>query len=85
MLDPFILENYEIEERRHALAILAQDFPEEFEDIQDTLRRFRLPRSEILTPGGRKSNIAGWLDSQLSAKGWQEKKFTTQMRFLTGI
>lgn len=79
-LSPFIRDHYEIHEWRHASAILAADFPSEWADIQATLEGFRLNRSEILTPGGRKSDIAGWLDGQLEARGWQEKKFTTQIK-----
>ncbi|WP_312769917.1 BglII/BstYI family type II restriction endonuclease [Pseudoxanthomonas mexicana] len=79
-LSPFIREHYEIHEWRHASAILASDFPGEWADIQATLEDFRLPRSQILTPGGRKSDIAGWLDGQLEARGWREKKFETQIK-----
>lgn len=79
-LSPFIRDHYEIHEWRHASAILAADFPSEWADIQATLEGFRLNRSQILTPGGRKSDIAGWLDGRLEARGWQEKKFTTQIK-----
>ena len=79
-LSPFIREHYEIHEWRHASAILASDFPGEWADIQATLEDFRLPRSQILTPGGRKSDIAGWLDGQLEARGWREKKLETQIK-----
>lgn len=79
-LSQFIRDHYEIHEWRHATAILAADFPHEWVDIQAVLQDFRLNRSQILTPGGRKSDIAGWLDGQLAARGWQEKKFTTQIK-----
>ncbi len=79
-LSDFILESYEIHEWRHASAILASDYPNEWADIQATLEGFRLNRSQILAPGGRKSDIAGWLDGQLEQRGWVEKKFTTQIK-----
>jgi len=79
-LSPFIREHYEIHEWRHASAILATDFPAEFEDIEAVLSQFRLYRSRIQAPGGSKSEIAGWIDQQLAARGWVEKKFETQIR-----
>lgn len=79
-LDPFILENYEVHEWRHATAVLGADFPAEFADIQAILCEFRLYRSRVLAPGGRKSDIAGWIDGKFSARGWREKKFETQLR-----
>ncbi|HEL4242587.1 hypothetical protein I5U23_08445 [Stenotrophomonas maltophilia] len=79
-LSKFILDNYEVHEWRHASAVLANDFPNELADIHATLEGFRLHRSQILAPGGRKSDIAGWLDGQLEQRGWREKKFSTQIR-----
>jgi hypothetical protein len=79
-LPSFIRENYELHEWRHATAILSADFPQEYADIVDVLTRFRMLRSYINTPGGRKSNLAGWLDAELTAKGWVEKQFRTQIK-----
>ncbi|OOG64447.1 restriction endonuclease [Rhodanobacter sp. B04] len=79
-LSPFIQNNYEVHEWRHASAILASDFPQELADIQAVLKGFRLRRSEVLTPGGSKSDIAGWIDGALEARGWVEKKFETQIK-----
>jgi len=79
-LSPFIREHYEVHEWRHATAILAADFPAEFADIQGVLDEFRLYRSKVQAPGGSKSEISGWIDGQLTARGWVEKKFATQIR-----
>jgi hypothetical protein len=79
-LDHFILQHYEVHEWRHASAILASDFPEEFAEIQSVLKSFRLRRSQIIAPGGRKSEIAESIDSHLSIFGWKEKKFKTQIK-----
>ncbi|MGS1127124.1 BglII/BstYI family type II restriction endonuclease [Rhodanobacter sp. UC4437_H4] len=79
-LSPFIHTHYEVHEWRHATAILAADFPAEFADIQRVLNGFRLYRSQVLAPGGRKSDIAGWIDSEFTRRGWVEKKFETQIR-----
>ena len=79
-LDPFIQQYYEVHEWRHASAILTADFQAELSDIQEVLINFRLRRSQILAPGGSKSDIAGSIDGELIRRGWQEKKFHTQIR-----
>ena len=78
-LPVFIRENYEIHEWRHASAILERDFKGEWVEICDVLGRFRLCRSFLETPGGRKSQVSEWIDSRLHAKGWVEKEFDTSV------
>ncbi|MEM7710688.1 MAG: hypothetical protein AAF264_08060, partial [Pseudomonadota bacterium] len=51
-LPPFVSDNYECHEWRHASAILSQDFPAEWADIMDVLTDFRLRRSWIAVGGG---------------------------------
>lgn len=75
----FVMENYEIHERRHATAILKNDFPDEWADIIGVLSAFRLLRSSVLTRGGRKSPIASALDSAFYQRGWEEKTFQTSV------
>ena len=75
----FIKDHYEIHEWRHARAILRQDFPTEYADLIGVLTRFRLRKSHIAVGGGRKSEVAGWIDSELAAKGWIEKSFQTSI------
>ena len=72
-----IQTKYEIHEWRHASAILASDFPDELADIHDVLSRFRLCKTFLTTPGGRKSKVSEWIDSELYHKGWVEKGFDT--------
>jgi len=74
-----MFENYEVHEWRHALAILRQDFPEEYGDICAVLAQFRLKKSQISVGGGRKSQVSEWIDSALSELGWVEKKFQTSI------
>jgi len=38
---------------------------------------FELYRSDIVAPGGRKSNISNKIDSFLYKRGWKEKQFET--------
>jgi hypothetical protein len=66
-------DKYHIVERRHASAILAQDFPQELQDIIGCLNQFHLVRSEIEAGGGGKSKIANRFDGFLEKRGWVEK------------
>ncbi len=75
----YIQENYEICQYRHACAILAKDFPEEFNDICDILARFKLNKSWINNPGGNKSPLAKWIDLEFRKKGWIPKNFDTSI------
>ena len=70
-----VREKYHIDERGHASAILASDYPNEFQDIMDCLEWFVLRKSDILTPGKGKSPISQTLDEFLHKRGWQEKSF----------
>lgn len=75
----FLKKNYEIHEWRHACAILQKDFPAEYADICEVLSRFRLKKSHITVGGGRKSQVAEWIDSELGKRGWVEKNFQTSI------
>ena len=75
----FIASHYEIHEWRHAMAILASDYPEQWSDILEVLDGFRLYRTEVAEPGGSKSRIAGRIDGALSKKGWRETAFRTKI------
>ncbi len=75
----FVQENYEIHEWRHASAILEHDFPSEWAELCELLMEFRLCKSFIERPGGRKSLVSEWIDSRLFGKEWVEKKFDTSV------
>ncbi|GBF07114.1 restriction endonuclease BglII [Deinococcus aerius] len=64
-------------EWRHACAILAADFPEEWSDLLVLLDDFRLCESWIASGGGNKSRVADAIDRFLAGRGWREKKFDT--------
>lgn len=74
-----IQDNFEIYEWRHATAIFERDFPNEWHDVCDVLSRFKLCKSYLTIPGGRKSLVSSWIDSELYAKGWIEKEFDTSV------
>ena len=70
---------YEIHEWRHASAILSHDFPDEWNDILSVLGDFRLKKSDITAPGGRKSPIASKIDKGFYLQGWKETRFDTKV------
>lgn len=75
-----IRSGFEIHEFRHACAILRHDFKEEFDEIIEMLSKFRLKKSWIVKPGGSKSQIAKWIDGELTEHGWVEKKFDIHLQ-----
>ena len=79
LLPNFILENYEVHEWRHALAILRQDFRQEYAEVCDVLTRFRLQKAWITVGGGRKSKVSEWIDGELLKHGWKAKNFDTKI------
>jgi hypothetical protein len=79
VLSKFIRDHYEVHQWRHAVAILATDFPSQWRDISEVLTGFRLHRSEIKTPGGSKSDIARRIDGELEKRGWRERSFATKI------
>lgn len=79
LLPRFVREHYEIHEWKHACAILKQDFVDEWNDVMEVLTGFRLKKSWITNPGGRKSKVSEFIDRFLYDRGWTEKEFQTQM------
>lgn len=70
-------EAYEIHEWRNACGVLSTAYPSEWADIQAVLRGFRLKKSQIVAPGGNKSDLSKSFDGPLMARGWVEKQFRT--------
>jgi hypothetical protein len=93
LLPQTLRNKYHIEERRHACAILAGDYPVQLKDLVDCLTDFKLLRSEIEAGGGGKTKIANRFDRFLSGvrekgtitggRGWAEQK-TTVTRTIGG-
>lgn len=79
LLPRFVREHYETHEWKHACAILKQDFVDEWNDVMEVLTEFRLKKSWITNPGGRKSKVSEFIDRFLYDRGWTEKEFQTQM------
>jgi restriction endonuclease BglII len=74
-----IRDLYHVKEWRNATGILATACPDEWQDVQDVLRAFRLLRSEIVVGGGNRSLISRRIDEALYARGWQERAFATSI------
>lgn len=77
LVPPDLHDLYHIDEWRNAVGVLATACPQEWSEIIDVLRKFRLYRSEIQAAGGAKSPIARQIDGGFYALGWQEKQFQT--------
>jgi hypothetical protein len=75
LLPADVRETYQIEERHHACSILKTDFQDQWKDLIEVLREFKLKRSELQRPGGNKSPIAKGLDGLFFHRGWVEKSF----------
>jgi len=75
LLPKFVLDNFEVSERHHAVAVLSVDFPQEYADLLTVLTAFRLRHSWISVAGGNKSAIAKGINGAFATRGWQEKAF----------
>ncbi|GIW89885.1 MAG: hypothetical protein KatS3mg109_0317 [Pirellulaceae bacterium] len=80
LIPRYLRWKYRVEERDHACAILARDFPSEFADLLDCLATFTLRRSDILTPGGGRSPIPIAIDGFLLQRDWGPKDFQIQIQ-----
>jgi Restriction endonuclease BglII len=80
---PFIpatlAQRYDIREWRNGFAILAAARPSEWAEIVAVLEGFVLLQSDIVNPGGSKSDIAKKIDGHFTALGWREKQFQTKI------
>ncbi|MCD8096548.1 MAG: restriction endonuclease [Lachnospiraceae bacterium] len=67
-----VLFKYEFYNYGHALEILNGSFPEEWNEIQDCLRRLKLSVEDIKKEGGNESPIPKKFDDVLYPYGWRE-------------
>lgn len=75
-----INSKYEVFNWRHASAIMKEDFPQEWKDVNDVLSSFKLKQEYLAVKGGNKSLISKWFDEELNRKrGWEEKLFETSI------
>lgn len=74
-----ILKKYEVHEWKHACAVLKGDFLNEWEDIINVLRSFKLSEKDIRSPGGGLSSVSQRFNEGFSRLGWEEKSFETKI------
>jgi len=67
-----IFNNYELHSYKNAAVILSQTRTEEFTDILEALRTFRLTTQMIRIPGGNESLIPKAFSESLRPSGWNE-------------
>ncbi|EQC44450.1 BglII/BstYI family type II restriction endonuclease [Bacteriovorax sp. DB6_IX] len=72
-------DKYFLHEEFHGHSIFKNDFPDAYNELYKLLDSFELLKSEIITPGGRKSPIAQKFDDALYSIGWEEKQFRIEM------
>ena len=69
---PEVLRRFEFHSFGHAIAILYDSFPEEWEDIQDCLENLYITQADLLAAGGNETNIPKKFDDVLYPRGWRE-------------
>lgn len=74
-----IAELYEVHDYKHAAAILANEFPDEFNEILGALRDFRLTIKDIVDKGGNESAIPKLVSDILRPLGWKEEQLKAEM------
>ena len=67
-----IQTKFEFHDFGHALEILHESFPEEWREIQDSLRQLKLTTDDISKAGGNESPIPKKFDDVLYPYGWRE-------------
>lgn len=70
---------YEIHDFKHAAAILKNEFPDEFTEICEALRGFKLTEANITDKGGRESQIPKNVSTILRPKGWSEGQLNAKL------
>jgi CRISPR-associated protein Csd2 len=65
---------YEVHNFRNAAEVLATGCPDEFAEIVEGLRSFRLSIADIRKPGGNESDIPKRISDLLEGKGWLETR-----------
>lgn len=74
-----IQELYEIYDYRHAAAVLRIEFPEEFGELCNALRKFRFTVEDVKTPGGSESIITKKFETLLRPLKWVEQTLKAKL------
>ncbi|MBR5410338.1 MAG: restriction endonuclease [Clostridia bacterium] len=71
-IDLAVQSKFEFYDYGHALEILHESFPEEWKEIQQSLKQLQLSLDDILKAGGNESPIPKKFDDILYPYGWRE-------------
>lgn len=71
-----IADKFEFYNYNHAIEILSQAFPNEWNDIITALVGFKLYESDLSEAGGAETNIPGKIDEILYPKKWRNTKIS---------
>ncbi|MFZ5629328.1 MAG: BglII/BstYI family type II restriction endonuclease [Spirochaetota bacterium] len=70
---------YEIRDYKHAAAILAKEFPIEFQEVCQALQEFRFTKEMVQAPGGNESEIPKAFSDILRPMGWAERQLNAKL------
>lgn len=71
-----LLEKFEFQNYGHALEILNEAFPVEWNEIQDCLEKLTISINDLRTAGGNETAIPKKFDDVLYPLGWREIRIT---------
>jgi len=71
-----LLEKFEFQNYGHALEILSEAFPNEWDNIQDCLEQLSISVDDIKAAGGNETAIPKKFDDVLYPLGWREIRIT---------
>ncbi len=69
-----VLELYDVYSYRHAASILKTSFPNEMDEIEEALLKFRITLKDIAMPGGNESVIPKQFSERLRPYNWLETR-----------
>ncbi len=70
---------YEIHDFKHAAAIIAKEFPSEFNELCQALLSFRFTIENITASGGSESQIPKIFSDILRPLGWRERNLASEL------
>lgn len=75
-----LCRKFEVYSYRNAAAILASNFPSQFDNLKNALSRFEITETMIREPGGSKGPIAKYVDTLFdSSSGWEECRISADL------
>ena len=74
-----LFDHYEFHNYGHAVEILHQSYPQEFDDLLDMLDQFGISESELTSSGGNESSIPKTISRLMNRWGWHEMRLTADL------